>query len=102
MNVIFSGGPPIYSTESGLIDLITSWTIFSGVDAPEVIPTVFTFFNQSKLISSGPSIKYEGTPLRIATSFNLWQFELLFAPITKTRSHWSANNSVASCLLVVA
>ena len=45
--VSYGKGTKKVSTDSGLIAFITFCTIFSGVEAPEVIPTFFTPLNQS-------------------------------------------------------
>ena len=64
------------SIDSGFRKLITSSTSDSGVEAPDVIPTVLISVNHSRLMLFASFIKYEGTPESSATSLSLLQLEL--------------------------
>jgi hypothetical protein len=61
-NETFSSIPDNVVTSAGFITSITDSTSLSGVDAPDVMPTLDTPFNHSNFILSGPFIKYAGIP----------------------------------------
>ena len=75
---------------------MTAWTIFSGVDAPDVTPMRCFPLSQLWSSSSGPFMRCASVPSFSATSLSRLQLELFSDPITSTMSDFRASSAAAS------
>ena len=94
VNETSSSTPVNTVTFSGCSASITFSTSTSGVEAPDVTPTLTLPSSQDGSISLGPLIRYAGTPSPSATSRSRLQLELFWAPITKTKSTTNRQEAV--------
>ena len=82
-------------------EMISSTTA-GGAEAPAVRPIVDTPVSQLSWISSAPSIRCAGVPLRSQASTSRTELEEFAEPATSTRSESAATARTAACRLVVA